>query len=79
MRSKELTVALLDLDFDKHLVYKTKVSSKQDSFVITTVLRPEIVKWMSEHAVRYQLIIARNSQICILDNQKAMLFKLTWM
>lgn len=72
-------MALIDLNFDKHLVFETKVSSNRESFVIVTALRPEIAKWMSQNAVRYQLILARQSQICILDNQKAMLFKLTWM
>lgn len=72
-------MALIDLEFDKHIAYKVKTASKQGTFVITIVLRPEIHKWLSENAVRYQLIHTVNIQICILDNQKAMLFKLTWM
>lgn len=71
-------MALIDLD-SRHVTMEIKVLSKRWNFKLETVLRPEIDKWMSQNAVRYQLIHTFKTQISILDNQKAMLFKLTWM
>lgn len=71
-------MAIIDLVFDRHVVYTTHINKRRGDVVIRAGLRPEILKWLSQHAVRYQLMPHRQMQICILDNKKAMLFKLRW-
>lgn len=70
-------MAVMTLEFRKHWRFYIRDDGK--GFRVITELAPEVSKWMSQNAVQHSLIKGREMKICILNNQKAMLFKLTWL
>lgn len=73
-------MALIPLKYGQHWDWCSFDGDPYEWLPARVRIKPEITKWLSVHKVRWSLVPngSHPDSICILDNQMAMLFKLTW-
>lgn len=74
-------MAVIPLEYQKHWEWAHYRGDPYSTELSRYKLNPEIHKWLSVHKVRHTIMSSSRHEltIVILDNNQAMLFKLTWL